>query len=73
MPEAAKLLNETLQEAMNAEKLLTQIAKSETDKTAATKAAAYRLSSTMPVRPSWRGAGAEPGAPVRPTKPQTSV
>jgi ferritin-like metal-binding protein YciE len=40
MPEAAKLLNETLQEEMNAEKLLTQIAKSETDKTAATKAAA---------------------------------
>ncbi len=40
MPEAAKLLNQTLQEEMNAEKLLTQIAKSKADKTAATKMAA---------------------------------
>jgi ferritin-like metal-binding protein YciE len=40
MPKAAKLLNETLQEEMNVEKLLTQIAKSKADKTAATKAAA---------------------------------
>jgi ferritin-like metal-binding protein YciE len=40
MPDAAKLLNETLQEEMNAEKLLTQIAKSKADKTAATKVAA---------------------------------
>jgi ferritin-like metal-binding protein YciE len=40
MPEAAKLLNETLQEKMNAEKLLTQIANSKADKTAATKIAA---------------------------------
>jgi uncharacterized protein YjlB len=40
MPEAAKLLNETLQEEMNAEKLLTRIAKSKADKTAATKIAA---------------------------------
>jgi ferritin-like metal-binding protein YciE len=39
MPEAAKLLNETLEE-MNAEKLLTRIAKSKADKTAATKIAA---------------------------------
>ena len=35
-----RLLNETLQEEMNAEKLLTQIAKSKADKTAATKIAA---------------------------------
>ena len=34
-----KLLNQTLQEEMNAEKLLTQIAKSNADKTAATKKA----------------------------------
>ena len=40
MPEAAKLLSETLQEEMNAEKLLTQIAKSKADKTGATRAAA---------------------------------
>jgi ferritin-like metal-binding protein YciE len=40
MPEAAKLLNEILQEEMNAEKLLTRIAKSKADKTAATKIAA---------------------------------
>jgi len=40
MPKAAALLNETLQEEMNAEKLLTQIAKSKADKTAATKIAA---------------------------------
>ena len=40
MPDAAKLLNETLQQEMNAEKLLTQIAKSKADKTAATKIAA---------------------------------
>jgi ferritin-like metal-binding protein YciE len=40
MPAAAKLFNETLQEEMNAEKLLTQIAKSKADKTAATKIAA---------------------------------
>jgi ferritin-like metal-binding protein YciE len=40
MKDAAALLNETLQQEMNAEKLLTQIAKSHTDKTAATKAAA---------------------------------
>jgi ferritin-like metal-binding protein YciE len=33
-------LKQTLQQEMNAEKLLTQIAKSHTDKTAATKAAA---------------------------------
>ena len=40
MPEAARLLNQTLQEEMNAEKLLTQIAKSTVDKTAAPKIAA---------------------------------
>jgi ferritin-like metal-binding protein YciE len=40
MPEAAALLNQTLQEEMNAERLLTQIAKSKADKTAATKMAA---------------------------------
>ena len=40
MPEAAKLLNQTLQEEMNAEKLLTQIAKSKADKTGSTKVAA---------------------------------
>jgi ferritin-like metal-binding protein YciE len=40
MPDAAKLLNETLQEEMNAEKLLTQIAKSKADNTAANKKAA---------------------------------
>jgi ferritin-like metal-binding protein YciE len=40
MKEAAALLNQTLQEEMNAEKLLTQIAKSKADKTASTKAAA---------------------------------
>jgi ferritin-like metal-binding protein YciE len=40
MLEAAKLLNETLQEEMNAEKLLTQIAKSKADKTGATRVAA---------------------------------
>jgi ferritin-like metal-binding protein YciE len=40
MPEAAALLNATLQEEMTAEKLLTQIAKSKADKTASTKKAA---------------------------------
>jgi ferritin-like metal-binding protein YciE len=40
MKDAAALLNETLQEEMNAEKLLTQIAKSNADKTAATEVAA---------------------------------
>ena len=40
MPDAAELLNQTLQEEMNAEKLLTQIAKSKADKTAATRIAA---------------------------------
>jgi ferritin-like metal-binding protein YciE len=40
MKDAAALLNETLQEEMNAEKLLTQIAKSNADKTAAGKVAA---------------------------------
>jgi ferritin-like metal-binding protein YciE len=40
MPEAAALLNQTLQEEMKAERLLTQIAKSKADKTAATKMAA---------------------------------
>jgi ferritin-like metal-binding protein YciE len=40
MPKAAALLNETWQEEMNAEKLLTQIAKSKADKTAATRIAA---------------------------------
>jgi ferritin-like metal-binding protein YciE len=40
MPEAAKLLNQTLQEEMNAEKLLTRIAKSTADKTGATEIAA---------------------------------
>jgi ferritin-like metal-binding protein YciE len=40
MPKAAALLNESLQEEMKAEKLLTQIAKSKADKTAATKMAA---------------------------------
>jgi ferritin-like metal-binding protein YciE len=40
MPEAAALLNQTLQEEMNAEKLLTQIAKSKADKMAGTKMAA---------------------------------
>jgi ferritin-like metal-binding protein YciE len=40
MPEAAKLLNETLQEEMNAEKLITQIAKNKSDKTAKSKIAA---------------------------------
>jgi ferritin-like metal-binding protein YciE len=40
MKDAAALLNETLQEEMNAEKLLTQIAKSKADKTAARKVAA---------------------------------
>ena len=39
MPKAATLLNETLQEEMNAEKLLTQIAKSKADKIASSKAA----------------------------------
>jgi ferritin-like metal-binding protein YciE len=39
-PRPQKLLNETLQEDMNAEKLLTRIAKSKADKTAATKIAA---------------------------------
>ena len=40
MSDAAALLNETLKEEMNAEKLLTQIAKSKGDKTAGTKIAA---------------------------------
>ena len=40
MPEAAALLNQTLQEEMKAEKLLTQIGSSKADKTAATKIAA---------------------------------
>jgi hypothetical protein len=40
MPEVAAPLNETLQEEMNAEKLLMQIAKTKADKTAATKMAA---------------------------------
>jgi ferritin-like metal-binding protein YciE len=40
MPEAAALLNQTLQEEMKAERLLTQIAKSKADKMAATKMAA---------------------------------
>jgi ferritin-like metal-binding protein YciE len=41
MPKAAAaLLSQTLQEEMNAERLLTQIAKSNADKTAATKIAA---------------------------------
>ena len=41
MPDAAALLNETLQQEMNAEKLLTQIAKMQADKkTATTKVAA---------------------------------
>jgi ferritin-like metal-binding protein YciE len=40
MKDAAALLNETLQEEMNAEKLLTQIVKSKVDKTAATEVAA---------------------------------
>ena len=40
MKDAAALLNQTLQEEMNAEKLLTQIALSKADKTAATKIAA---------------------------------
>jgi ferritin-like metal-binding protein YciE len=40
MKDAASLLNQTLQEEMNAEKLLTQIAKSKVDMTAATKNAA---------------------------------
>jgi ferritin-like metal-binding protein YciE len=40
MSEAAALLNQTLQEEMKAERLLTQIAKSKADKTAATKMAA---------------------------------
>ena len=40
LKDAAALLNQTLQEEMNAEKLLTQIAKSKVDITAATKNAA---------------------------------
>jgi ferritin-like metal-binding protein YciE len=40
IPEAAALLNETLQEEMKAERLLTQIAKNKADKMAATKLAA---------------------------------
>jgi ferritin-like metal-binding protein YciE len=40
MKDAASLLNQTLQEEMNAEKLVTQIAKSKVDITAATKNAA---------------------------------
>jgi ferritin-like metal-binding protein YciE len=40
LPEAAALLNQTLREEMKAERLLTQIAKSKADKTAATKMAA---------------------------------
>ena len=40
MPDAAKLLNETLQEEMNAEKLITQIAKNKSDKAAKSKIAA---------------------------------
>jgi ferritin-like metal-binding protein YciE len=40
MKDAASLLNQTLEEEMNAEKLLTQIAKSKVDITAATKNAA---------------------------------
>jgi ferritin-like metal-binding protein YciE len=40
IPDAAALLNETLQEEINAEKLLTQIAKSKADKTAGDKKAA---------------------------------
>ena len=40
MPKAAALLNESLQEEMKAEKLLTQIGASKTDKLAATKLAA---------------------------------
>jgi ferritin-like metal-binding protein YciE len=40
IPEAAALLNQTLQEETKAERLLTQIAKSKADKTAATKMAA---------------------------------
>ena len=41
MPKAAALLNESLQEEMKAEKLLTQIGTSKADKMAATKMAAY--------------------------------
>ena len=40
MPKAAALLNESLQEEMKAEKLLTQIGASKADKMAATKLAA---------------------------------
>ena len=40
MPEAAALLNQTMQEEMKAERLLTQIAKRKADQTAATKMAA---------------------------------
>jgi ferritin-like metal-binding protein YciE len=40
MPEAAALLNQTLQEEMKTERLLTQLAKSKADKMALTKAAA---------------------------------
>jgi len=40
MSEAAALLNQTLQEEMKAERLLTQIAKRKADQTAATKMAA---------------------------------
>ncbi len=40
MPDAAKLLNETMQEEVNAEKLITQIAKNKSDKTAKAKIAA---------------------------------
>jgi ferritin-like metal-binding protein YciE len=40
MPDAAALFNETLQEEMKAEKLLTQIAASKADKMASTKIAA---------------------------------
>jgi ferritin-like metal-binding protein YciE len=40
MPKAAGLLNESLQEEMKAEKLLTQIGASKADKLAATKLAA---------------------------------
>jgi ferritin-like metal-binding protein YciE len=40
MPQAAALLNESLQEEMKAEKLLTQIGASKADKMAASKMAA---------------------------------
>ena len=57
MPEAAALLNQTLQEEMKAERLLTQIAKSKADKTAAKKQPSGK-DRAAPARPRAERAGA---------------